>query len=57
MLVFFINDTLLKINQNDIVRHYFKNIKNVKVIQESIDYDNYFPLDLSINNVSLQKFH
>lgn len=32
-----------------------KNIKNVKVIQESIDYDNYFPLDLSINNVSLQK--
>ena len=32
-----------------------KNLKNVKVIQESIDYDSYFPLDLSVTNLALQE--
>jgi murein DD-endopeptidase MepM/ murein hydrolase activator NlpD len=32
-----------------------KNVKNVKVIQEAIDYSEYFPLDLSVNNTALQE--
>lgn len=32
-----------------------KNIKNVKVIQESIAYSDYFPLDLSVNNTALHQ--
>lgn len=32
-----------------------KNAKNVKVILEAIDYSDYFPLDLSVNNIALQE--
>lgn len=29
-------------------------IKDVKVIEETIEYSNYFPIDLSVNNIQLQ---
>lgn len=32
-----------------------KNIQNVKVIDETIDYDQYIPLDLSVSNVFFSK--
>jgi hypothetical protein len=41
---------------NDYFRSTLKNTQDVKVIDSSIDYKNYIPIDLSSSNPELSKF-